>query len=585
MVKSVLASLILGLLPLGKIEVNVKDLNNGDVLSTERTFRVTVLSDSPVTKVEFYVADGLRDSDSSTPYEFGIDPLNEAEGALKISFIAYTADGDKQRKDFTLKVDTGVDKGPDYHVERGQEALVERKWDEAIHAGRVALKAKPGYNPARIVMARAYMGKGIMDKAQQFAEDALASDPNFAEGREMLAAINLKRAFGTLNRGGDRRDSLKTISEALKQAVTYRRANLDAAADKLPEANDENRQRVADGNLRAMRYDAAIRALWPSFVKDPKNSAYGNRIAFAQIRLSRFKDASETVRLMEKEGALDAYGSALHSVLLAIAGDDAASDKVMADAIGNDPEDLGVRIGQVYIALKRGRTGSFGNLVTNLAKDEGQRAEVNYYLFIMLHSLRSFADADERFAQATLAEPCTAEIYIERGNQAVLMLNGLPANDTATKNFQFDLADAYYQAAILAWPDSPQALTAIAIARNLQGKTTEALSYAEAAMKAGPGYAAAHYCAAMIYSNVSTGMANRIAKIQTDSRGVLDAEGRKTIAELQGQIKVVNEKMIKAKAKAEELDPKVLGGRSTPKAGDVFEYFNRHGRIPLLTAP
>ena len=84
MLTSLLASAILGFTPLTKIELNVKDLNTGDSLSAERTFRVTVLSDNPVTKVEFYVGDSLRDSDSSTPYEFGMDPRKEADGALKL---------------------------------------------------------------------------------------------------------------------------------------------------------------------------------------------------------------------------------------------------------------------------------------------------------------------------------------------------------------------------------------------------------------------------------------------------------------------------------------------------------------------
>ncbi len=591
MFTALLASAILGFAPTSKIEVNVKGLASGDALSTERTFRVTVLSDNPVTKVEFYVGDGLRDSDSSTPYEFGIDPLNEAEGALKLAFVAYTNDGEKLRKDYDVKIDTGVDKGADFHVEKGNEALIERKWDEALQAGRVALKARPGFNPARIIMARAYLGKGVMDKAQQFAEDAVAADPNYAEGREMLASINLKKAFSTLNRGGTEVKSggrqsewLKTISEALKQAVTYRRTNLDAIANKLPDVNDENRRRVADTNIRAMRYDAAVKALWPVFVRDPKNSAFGNRIAYAQVRQSKMKDAVETLRMMEKETALDAYGSALMAVVLAAAGDDAGADKVMADAIGNDPEDMGVRTGQVFIALKRGKTGAFGNLVTNLAKDEGQRTEVNHYLFIMLHTLRSFVDADERFAQATLAEPANSDIFVERGNQSIFMLSSRSLGKEEAA-FQFELADAYFQAALIAWPDSPQALTAISIARSLQGKQVEAVKFAEAAMAAGEGYAAAHYNGAMVLSSMSVGLANRVAKIQTDAKGVLDTETRTLLSDLQAQARDYTERANKAKNRAELLDPKLLGGRSTPKANDVFDYFYKHGRVPLLTAP
>ena len=590
MFTAILASALLGFAPL-KIEITVKDTNDGDTLSIEKTFRVTAQSDHPVTKVEFYVGDSLRDSDSSTPYEFVVDPLNESDGALKISFVAYSSEGERAKKDLTLKIDTGVGKGADFHVNHGQELLIERKWSEAIQAGRIALKAKPGHNPARILMARAYMGQGAMDKAQQFAEDALAADPTYAEGRELLAAINLKKALNSVSRGGEnpnssaRADALKLVSEAMKTAVTLRRANLDAMANALPEPNDENRLKVADGNIRAMRFDAAVKALYSPFMRDPKNSAFGNRVAYAQIRQSKLTDAAITLREMEKAGGLDAYGSALQSVLLAIAGQDAEADKVMADAIGNDPENLGVRSGQVYIALKRGRTGAFGNLINSLAKDEGQRTEVNYYLSILQQALRSFTEADERFGSAVLAEPANSDMYVERGNQAVLMVLTNRITDTDGKNYQYAVADAYYQSALTAWPDSPQALAAFAVLKSVQGRPVDAVTYADAAMKAGSGYAAAHYVGSLVLSSAAVDMTNRASKLRVDAKGSPDAETRQKIADYEVQARDYTERANKAKASAERLDPRQLSGRSIPKALDVFEYFYRHGRIVQLSLP
>lgn len=590
MFTAILASVVFGYTPY-KIDITVKDTNDGDVISIEKTFRVTAQSDHPITKVEFYVGDSLRDSDSSTPYEFMIDPINESDGDLKVSFVAYSTEGERAKKDFNLKVDTGVSKGADFHVSRGQDLLIDRKWNEAIQAGRVALKAKPGHNPARILMARAYMGLGSMDKAQQFAEDALAADPTYADGRELLAAINLKKALNAVNRGGEnpsgaaRAEALKLVADAMKAAVTLRRANLDAMADALPQPTDENRLKVADGNIRAMRYDAAVKALWSSFMKDPKNSAYGNRIAYAQMRQSKLNDAAITIKEMEKANSLDAYGSALQAVLLAIAGQDADSDKVMADAIGNDPENLGVRTGQVYIALKRGRTGAFGNLVNALAKDEGQRTEVNYYLSILQEALRSFSEADERFGAAVLAEPANADMYVERGNQAALMVLANRITDTEGKKYQYAVADAYYQAALTAWPDSPQALTAVAVLKAVQGRPVEAVTFSDAAMKAGGSYAAAHYVGSMILASAAVDMTNRANKMRVDAKGAPDAETRQKIADCDLQARDYTERANAAKANAERLDPRQLSGRSIPKALDVFEYFYRHGRIVQLSLP
>lgn len=583
MVTALIASALLGWSPF-KIDINVRDVKDGDVISAEKTFRVTVTSDNPVTQVEFYVGDSLRDSDSSTPYEFKVDPLNETEGQFAVAFVAYTNEGEKGRKDVKLTIDTGVSKGADFHVQQGLDFLADQKVDDAIRSGRVALKAKADYNPARVLLARAYLAKGIMDKAEQFAQDALAADPNFSEGRELLAAINLRKALGAGAQMANRDEAMKLIASAMKQAVQYRRQNLDAMADGIGTLTDENRVRATDTLLRAFRYDAVVKALNPTFTKDPKNSVYGNRIAFAQLRMSRTQDAAETLRLMEKSGSLDAYGYALLSVAQTMSGADADADKSMTEAVGNDPENLGVRTGQVFVALRRGRTGTFGNLSSNLAKEEGQRTEVNYYLAILLHQLRSFTDADDRFAQAVLAEPANSDMYVERGNQALYPIVAARITDKDGVRYQFEAAAAYYEAALAAWPDSPQALAAVAFMKTQQGKPAEAVSYADATVRAGSSYPAGYYCASMVYYSMSVEMANRAATLRRDTKNP-DAETRAKLAELDSMTTDFQKRASTAKAKAEELDPKNLAGRSIPRLIDVYEYFIRFGRIPQLTRP
>lgn len=583
MLTALIASALLGWTPL-KIEINVRDVKDGDVISAEKTFRVTVVSDNPITQVEFYVGDSLRDSDSSTPYEFKIDPLNEKEGPYAVGFVAYTSEGEKARRDLKLSIDTGVSKGAEFHVEQGNEFLSDQKLDDAIRSGRVALKAKADFNPARILLARAYLAKGVMDKAEQFAQDALAADANFAEGRELLAAINLRKALGAGASMSNRDEAMKLIASAMKQAAEYRRQNLDRLADSVGEVNDQNRLRAADTFLRTYRFDAAVKALQPDFIKDPKRSEFGNRIAYAQLRSSRTADAYETLRMMDKAGSMDAYGYAMMSVAQAIAGDDAESDKAMTEAVGNDPENLGVRTAQVFVALWRGRTGTFGNLANNLAKEEGQRTEVNYYLAVLLHQLRSFTDSDDRFGRALLAEPANADMYVERGNQAIEPVVSNRITDKDGMKYQFDAATAYYEAALAAWPESPQALAAIAFMKTLQGKPADAVSFADATVRAGSNYPAGYYAASMVYYAMAVELANQASIIRRDAKNP-DAETRAKLADLDRAATDFQNRATAAKAKAEELDPKKLGGRSIPRAIDVYGYFTRYGRLPQLTRP
>ncbi len=63
-----------------KVEINV-NTEEGQSLSGVHVFRLTVTSDHPVSQVEFYVGSDLRETDTSTPYEFMLDTLTEKDGA------------------------------------------------------------------------------------------------------------------------------------------------------------------------------------------------------------------------------------------------------------------------------------------------------------------------------------------------------------------------------------------------------------------------------------------------------------------------------------------------------------------------
>lgn len=558
MTASLIAMAVLSLAQAGAPIINV-DVKDREAITGERSFRVTVESSSPITQVEFYVGSDLRDTDTSTPYEFKIDTLEVDDGDLKVTFAAYTSDGKSTKKDLTLKVDNGVAKGADFHVQQGEEFLRNSKWDDAITSGRIALKAQRNHNPARMVLARAYMGKNILDRAQKFAEDIVDDDPKNLGGLELVAAVKLQQAFHTVNRSGNAADTQKIVAEALKGAAQARRASLDTQVDNFGAITDANRLQYADLAITAGRFSLVPAALSGEFAKDISKVELGNRIAFAQIKMGRFAEARASLKDLSKRDAMDGYSYALLAVIETEAGNRPASEEAMKEAVLSDGENLGVRTAQAYIALKNLNNAVVGKLATDLAREQGQRTEVNYFLSALTNRLKEFEQSRRYYERAVLAEPANADMYVERGNESVHMAlyGGLEKKDA---DVQLANARILYDTALTAQPSSFQALTALSIINLLQGNVRDAIRFGEAAVAANANYAGSYYALAAAYSEAS-----KAAEGAQKSRLIADSQ--------------------KANLKAGSLDKPNLEGREVPDGRAVFRYFESGGRTLVMTAP
>lgn len=546
------------------LSVNV---NDGDVVTGEKKFVVRVQAKNPVTQVEFYVGSELRDSDASTPYEFTFDSLGEDDGNIKLKFAAYTSEGENVAKVVTVKIDNGISKGLEYHLEHAKEMLAVSNWDAAITSGRIALKADSKSEQARIYLARAYMGKGVWDKAQKFAEDASMADANNLEALELLSAINLNRAFNTLNRNGERSDTIKQISDALKAAVTSRRKSLDHQIDNYGAVTDANRLAYVDLVMKGGRYSLAVEQLAPLFKKDFKNTEIANRLAYAYLRMGRLADARETLDNTKRYGSPDAYTQALNAVYYIQIGQDDAANDAIRDALLDDPDNLGVKSAQAFIALKRNRSTVLAQLAKDLAANESQRTEVNYFVATLYNRLM-MPDARKYYQRAVLIEPTNYDMFVEWGNYALgLAVGGKMDKKEADGEVQY--AQALFEAALIANPSSSQALTGLALVSLYQNKLDDAVRYGKAAADAAPQYAAAHYA----YAAAASAKASSLRVLNTTSPELKKMQDDLT--------KTANDENIMAG----KLDPIALEGREIPKVGQAWIYFANGGRTVVLVPP
>ncbi|MCW5936574.1 MAG: hypothetical protein KIT11_04625 [Fimbriimonadaceae bacterium] len=529
-----------------QLSVNVKE---GDSISGEFNFLVTVQSNDLVTSVEFYVGDDLRGTDSSRPYEFKLDTLAEEQGPLTVTFAAYTEKGASAKQTYRLQVDNGIEKGIDFQIEEAQAALADSKWEQAIGHGRIALKIDPKDNRARLVMARANMGLGAFDIAQKYVEDAAKDDPKSAAARDLLSAVHLRRAFATFNRSGDRMETVASIGRALKAAAESRAQSHELTIDAIGEPNNANRLRLADALIEAGRYSRAISMLEPAFRADFKNTAVGNRLLYAQLRAVRLRGLAQTMKDFARYGAPDGSTYAIQSAAHAYLGDVATALEMEKEAILSDPASVTVKSAQTYLALKRRDTKTMANLASDMLNVAGQSPVVQYDLAALYFLLNRFDEARNHFESGLLAEPASWDLYIERANQAIAFAVQ-PGIESDEAEYQRSIARAYLDAAAAARPESFEVLTGLTLVNLMDGKTADAVRTGNAAVAAGPDYAAAHYAqAAALFAAKQSAQATQALK------------------------------------KAGTLDQKGLEGRPVPDALTAWRYFFASGRVPYLAPP
>lgn len=605
--------LSLGLQSKNSITLTVNAKPN-EVITGDRTFRVIAASKNPVTQVEFYVAGDLRDTDTSTPYEFKLDTITEGDGPVKLTFKAYTSEGESSEKSISVTIDNGLSKGAPFHVQKGLDLLTDSKFAEAISEGRIAQKIDPKSNGARIVMARGKLGLGILDDAQRYVEDAVAQDPSDRSAYDLLAFIDLKKAFQMVARPDvGIKETQKAIADSIAAGIAARRKSVDLGVDAVGSPTSTNLVAYADAAIAAKRYSLVQIALSQVVETSPSRLDLAKRLAFALVREGEYRKAMNVLLNTKRQTPLDAYSSALLSITYAELGDGTKTDEAMKNAMLGGLTDPAVRTAQAYLALKFTRTASdshvdltlnydlspenaekrkgkevFAQLAQDLGSSPVHTPEIDYYLGALANRVGDYPLGQSMFVKSVLSEPINYDAYIEQGNKSLLLAQ-------TSKFAQADIDQLYenaksmFMAAIAARDDSSEALTGLAVVALFQNDASAALKWSSAAAAANPTYASALVSKA-IANRKAAAAAHRQAD-QTRSAGKdvslvpgdrIDLENKaRELEVLAGKYELADRTALTA---AQKLDPQISGLEiTTPK--QVWRYFAVGGRRPVIPAP
>jgi tetratricopeptide (TPR) repeat protein len=533
---------------LAKIDIT-STVKSGDKIAGTVDVKVTVTADATVNSVEFYVNDELRHTDTSTPYTYTLDTMPEKEGALKLTIGAYAANGESKKVDLNLTVDNGVSLGAKVHVENAIKFLQVSKWDEALQAARVALKADENSVDAKVAMARAYMGRQEFDRAQQWAEDALITGES-VQVHELLAVINADRAFSIISRSGDRGDALKNITTAMKAAVLQKKAAVEMRIKQAGPVTDANRMAVVNLMMQKHDYSAARRLLLEKFNEGTPDLAIGNALIYTTFRSGRISETFRLMELMKRKEVMDSTTYALEAALRGFYRNWDLAESAIKDGGFDDANNPALISAAAYVALMQGDKAAASSQVRRLGERNIDDSAAYYMTQTLMFFTGQYAAARDYFHKTIVKDPLTMDSYVERAYEALAIVQNPPAGFEKDKPVVLDQALAFFELALEVKPDSSMALNGVALAKLYQGKGTEALASAKAAAAAGPEDPWNHYTLAAAY-NATGDYRAAIAAV--------DAGGK--------------------------LDPHVLRGRNVPSTGEAFDYTYRYARMPLLIMP
>ena len=539
------------------------DLQPAEVISGTRNIRVSVGEvKGLVQQVEFYVNGDLRETVSGYPYNFKLDSLDLDDGDVKLDFEVQTTQGEKGKASVTVHIDNGVAKGVAFHVKQALELLSDSKFGQAEISGRIAMKAarklqdsgtgfdeKRDMNSARVVLARAYLGLGRYDRAQKFAEDALAADPNNISLINLVSGVNLKRALRMVDREGNPDQARERVKTALISAIERQKEILRGRLEAMGAPTLENAIAYADLAFKAGRYSQAVQALMPAVHKNPDRADLANRLAYAQMKAERFPDARTTLRGLQRQGHPNAYSYALEAILDNMAGQTEATDEDMKEAILSGGDDLGVQLAQAHLALQANTLSVLGQILQKVRRDYPDCPEISAYMSDYTTRTGQPNLARSYFEDAVLQNPLLTEAFLREGRSA-LILSINPRTPKTERDFQLKTARMNFEVALATRNESAEALVGLAFCQMYSGNSTEAISLAKGATAASPGYAAGPYAVSAFYRT---------------NRQIEESE--------------------KAFAVAIKIDKANLEGKDIPKTMDALRYFVRFGTGPIMTPP
>lgn len=414
--------------------------------------RVTAADDTGIEKVEFYLDDKLKVTDSSTPYEFEWNTLDETEGEHTLSVTAFDSKGGTAKAKITVSIDNELSKGADAHAETALAALKAGNVEKATKYAKRALKIAPG----NLRAARAYAGilhkQGRLDEAITVMEKVELPE-NEVDARADLVALYMEHGDASDSTAGFLKDAA-AAAEQFKKLQAIRAENAAKGA-----GDADTYMKVGDAELAGRRWNAALLSYQKCGASDTAPVECVNRQILAYLMSGRNANANVLIRDLTRNKRNDVITRVLLAASLLIDHQAKKAREMVQDDVDNKVLPALIVAAYADIAQKQNKR----------ATDEMEAAyaiapTLPEVLLLRAYLTPDASDARREAVRALARNPIMTEGYVLRGYQILL----------STDPKRFESADQALDFALQLEPNNVHTMMAKSLSYLAQKRTPEA---------------------------------------------------------------------------------------------------------------
>jgi tetratricopeptide (TPR) repeat protein len=270
--------------------------------------RATPDGDTGIDKVEFSVDDQLKATDTSTPYSFEWDTLEETEGTHTILVVAFDSKGRSAKSKISVTIDNELSKGAEAHAATALAALKEGNVKDAARYSRRALKIDPKNLKAARSLAGIYREQGLFAKGIATLEQAEIPAAE-VDARKDLIGLYLLNADAGQSTEEFLQDAIKA-AEVHKKLVDLKISSAAAQSDPVQSAISRG-----DAQFAARNWTAAIREYQKAGPPDTAHIDVNNRLILAFLNAGRLKEADSLAKQLVRSRSNNQVTIALQGLM------------------------------------------------------------------------------------------------------------------------------------------------------------------------------------------------------------------------------------------------------------------------------
>lgn len=407
------------------LSLNLKD---GATISDIVRVKAEAYYSQGINKVDFLVDNQLRHTDSSVPYTFNWNTLDDSEGSHTLTAVATDVNGNTKSVTVHVVINNELGKGAAYYADLTVADIKADNLTAAENMARRALKIDPTNLKVKSALASLYEANHEYSRALNELKDAAIPADDYKTQRQ-LASLYIMAGRNASSTG----DLLSYAQSALNIEKQALQIEVNKARHSPNAQSDEGQMAIGDAYFNSQQFDKAVQIYEQCADRSQAPLPCVNRLILANYRDGHPRAAIYRLDQLRRDKREDTVTKAIRGMVLIYQHDfKGALQEVAAGVADNNLASIMV---SAYAHSATGKAALAENEAKQAAALAPNLPEVQYLLSLTAHGS---LDSRNAFFKAVASDPNFASAYVMRGFQTLLS-GGQESLQPAMQFFNFAL--------------------------------------------------------------------------------------------------------------------------------------------------